>query len=156
MTGTAGETIAPRQLKMRLKTCSGCRNKIASDFAFCRWCGEKQVVTLQKYLAEYETKKLDNSRRSYQTAPLSDGENPSKQTGVIAGQTLELETLAAKNRFSAPLLKTVIETFQSDAALAQNIVLKKASTVVLSIFVTLILILAAPIDAFLMAKSYIK
>jgi hypothetical protein len=144
---------------MRMKTCSGCRNKIASDFAFCRWCGQKQVVTLQRYLTEIETRMLDNSRRSYDTSPLASEAGVEKGTGLIHQDTLGLtgtSSLLTNNRFSGPLIKSVIEALQSQSLQASNIVYKKASTIMLSIFVSFLLILSAPIDAFVVAKNLIK
>lgn len=144
---------------MRMKTCSGCRNKIASDFAFCRWCGQKQVVTLQRYLTEIETRMLDNTPRSYNTAPLANEAGVANATGVLHQPTMGLSDsgrLISSERFSKRLVNTVIDAFQSNSIQSSNIVIRKASAVVLSIFVSLIFILSAPVDAVVMAKNLLK
>lgn len=112
---------------MRLKTCSNCLNKIATDFAFCRWCGEKQVVTLQKYLAEYETRKLDNTQKSYITSPLNSQQIP-KETVMLAGETLELpDTKSARDKNYLPedFIRSVVNAIRS-GSLKMNNILRKA------------------------------
>ena len=144
---------------IRMKTCSTCRNKIGRDFAFCRWCGEKQVVTLQKYLTDIETRMLDNSRRSYNTSPLTSERAAYKETEVIYANTLGLSVssqLVAEERLSQQLVKSVVEAFEAQSFQANNDIVKKASAIILSIFVWFILTLSAPIDAIAMVKNIVK
>jgi hypothetical protein len=144
---------------LRMKTCSSCKNKILSDFAFCRWCGEKQMVTLRKYLTEYETKQLDNTRKSYETATLTAERPGLSATTLLPQRTSDLsvaDRFIANHRFSGNLIQAVIKAFQSEPLKATSVLPKKLSAFVLSLFVSLILVLSAPIDAFLLAKNYIK